>query len=120
MFTDFATAAPTFDVAVDADGIVWFTQTDGQIGRLDPASGNPATAIDVPGDPPELNVASDGAVLFTERFVPQAVGRVDPATDAVTLFPADGGPEDIAAAADGSMWFTRSDGDNIEQITPAV
>jgi virginiamycin B lyase len=47
------------------------------------------------------------------------VGRINPATNAVTLFPVDGGPEDIAPAADGSMWFTRSTAENIARITPA-
>ncbi len=37
----------------------------------------------------------------------------------MTLFPVDGGPEDIAPAADGSMWFTRSTGGNIARITPS-
>jgi CRP-like cAMP-binding protein len=37
----------------------------------------------------------------------------------VRLFPADRGPEDIAPAADGSMWFTRSTAGNIARITPS-
>ncbi len=37
----------------------------------------------------------------------------------MTLFPVDGGPEDIAPAGpDGSMWFTRSTGGNIARISP--
>ncbi len=56
---------------------------------------------------------------FIERFAPQAVGRLDPDTNNMTLFPADGGPEDIAPAEpDGSMWFTRSTGGNIARISP--
>src|SRR5919112_5201762 len=106
------------DVAVGANDIVWFTDANGQIGRLDPATGV-VTEIDVEGFPREINIASDGAVWFTERFTPQAVGRINPATNAVTLFPVDGGPEDIAPAADGSMWFTRSTAGNIAKITPA-
>jgi virginiamycin B lyase len=58
-------------------------------------------------------------VWFIERFAPQAVGRLDPDTNNMTLFPADGGPEDIAPAEpDGSMWFTRSTGGNIARISP--
>lgn len=118
VFSEFATTSPTFDVAVGSDGIVWFTRTDGQIGRLNPTTGS-VTAIDVEGDPREINIASDGAVWFTERFAPQAVGRIDPATNNVRLFPADGGPEDIApAGSDGSMWFTRTTGGNIARISP--
>ena len=118
-FTEFpAPNRVPLDVAVAANGIVWFTDANGQIGRLDPATGV-VTEIDVDGFPREINVASDGAVWFTERFAPQAVGRIDPATNAVTLFPVDGGPEDIAPAADGSMWFTRSTAGNIGRITSA-
>jgi virginiamycin B lyase len=36
----------------------------------------------------------------------------------VRLFQVGGGPEDIAPAADGSMWFTRFDAGNIVRITP--
>jgi streptogramin lyase len=117
VFSEFATTSPTFDVAVAPNGIVWFTEGDGRIGRLNPATGV-ITEIDVDGFPREINVASDVAVWFTERFSPQAVGRINPATNAVRLFPVDGGPEDIAPAADGSMWFTRSTAGNIARITP--
>jgi virginiamycin B lyase len=118
-FTQFPAANTVpLDVTVGADGIVWFTDANGQIGRLDPTTGV-VSEIDVDGFPREINIASDGAVWFTERFTPQAVGRINPATNAVTLFPADGGPEDIAPAGpDGSMWFTRTTGGNIARISP--
>ena len=96
---------------------MWFTDANGQIGRLDPTTGG-VTEIDVEGFPREINIASDGAVWFTEQFS-QAVGRINPATNAAELFPVDGGPEDIAPAADGSMSVTRSTAGNIARITPA-
>ena len=122
-FTEFpAPNTVPLDVAVAENGIVWFTDANGQIGRLDPATGI-VTEIDVEGFPREINIASDGAVWFTERFAPQAVGRIDPVdpdTNNVTLFPVDGGPVDIAPAGpDGSMWFTRTTGGNIARISPA-
>ena len=118
-FTEFpAPNSVPLDVAVGSDGIVWFTDGNGQIGRLDPTTGI-VTEIDVEGFPREINIASDGAVWFTERFNPQAVGRLDPDTNNINLFPADGGPEDIVPAGpDGSMWFTRSTGGNIARISP--
>ena len=118
-FTEFpAPDTIPLDVAVAENGILWFTDANGQIGRLDPDTGV-ITEIDVDGLPREINIASDGAVWFTERFTPQAVGRIDPDTNNVTLFPADGGPEDIAPAGpDGSMWFTRTTGGNIARISP--
>src|SRR5215218_5968339 len=65
-FTEFPTptaGSTPLDVAVDANGIVWFTEgfdgrADGQIGRLDPATGL-ITEIDVDGLPREINIASD-------------------------------------------------------------
>jgi streptogramin lyase len=116
-FTEFlAPNTVPLDVAVAVNGIVWFTDANGQIGRLDPTT-RVVTEIDVEGFPREINIASDGAVWFTERFAPQAVGRINPATNAVTLFPVDGGPEEIAPAADGSMWFTRSTAGNIVRMS---
>ncbi|HJQ27881.1 MAG TPA: hypothetical protein VJ827_00955 [Rubrobacter sp.] len=125
-FTAFPTPASSgntdpLDVAVAPDGIVWFTEGLGQIGRLDPATGA-ITEIDVEGLPREINIASDGAVWFTQRFPPQGVGRIapvpNPVAGDVTFFPVDGGPLDIAPAADGSMWFTRTTAGNIARITP--
>jgi streptogramin lyase len=37
----------------------------------------------------------------------------------VTLFAVDGGPEDIAPAADGSMWVTHSTAGNLARMTPS-
>lgn len=113
------------DIAVDADGIVWFADqvlvdpvtVQGVIGRLDPADGA-VTRFNVDGLPREINIATDRAVWFTERFTPQGVGRLDPTTGNSTVFAVDGGPEDIAPAADGSMWFTRSTAGSIAQIAP--
>ena len=55
---------------------------------------------------------------FTETFTPQGVGRLDPATGKSTVFAVDGGPEEIAPAAGGSMWFTRTTAGNIARISP--
>jgi sugar lactone lactonase YvrE len=116
-FTEFlALNTVPLDVAVAVNGIVWFTDANGQIGRLDPTT-RVVTEIDVEGFPCEINIASDGAVWFTERFAPQAVGRINPATNAVTLFPVDDGPEEIAPAVDGSMWFIRSTAGNIVRMS---
>src|SRR5215211_1962569 len=58
VFSEFATTSPTFDVAVASNGIVWFTRTDGQIGRLNPTNGR-VTSIYIDTDTPEINIASD-------------------------------------------------------------
>ena len=109
--------ATPLHVAVDQAGLVWYTDANGFIGRLDPATGVVTTTA-VEGFPRQITIAADGTVWFSERFS-QAVGRLDPATGAVVLFPLDGGPEGIAPAADGSVWVTRTTAGNIVRITPA-
>jgi streptogramin lyase len=113
------------DVAVDSQGIVWFTGTDangeGQIGRLNPATGA-VTATPVAGSSPgHIAIASDGKVWFTDRFN-HRVGYLDPSnrnqvTQFGTLTP-NAGPQDIAAANDGSMWFAQVGVGNVARITP--
>jgi virginiamycin B lyase len=125
-FTQFVVPTPganPFDVAVAANGIVWFTEFHAnQIGRLDPATGV-IIETRVQGDARQIAIASDGTVWFTERFS-HAVGRLDPSTPEpfeVTEFPTltpNAGPEDIAAAPNGAMWFTQANADNIARITP--
>jgi streptogramin lyase len=123
-FTSFSLGAlssgPT-DVAVDAQGDVWFGATDSDnqdfIGELDPEAGT-TTRTSVTAVPRSIDIATDGKVWFTARFTPQAVGYVDPGNGTTQVFPMDGGPEGIAAAADGSMWFTRTTGGSVAQITP--
>lgn len=63
-------------------------------------------------------MAADGQVWFTMRFTPQGVGRLDPATGTVTVFPVTAtGPQDIAASSDGSLWFTQTTKGNIARIS---
>ena len=70
--------------------------------------------------PRDITVATDGQVWFTARFTPQAVGRLNPSTNAVTLFPvANTGPAGIAASPDGSVWFTQETAGNVARITNA-
>jgi virginiamycin B lyase len=117
-FTQFPVSQPA-DVAVDAAGIVWFTAPDEPgIGRLDPQTGALSlTATE--GFPREIAVAANGEIWFTERFVPLAVGRLDPATNTVTEFPVTPGvgPEGITASPDGSIWFTQTTKGNVARIT---
>ena len=116
-FTRFDVSEP-HDVAVDAAGIVWFTAPlDNAIGRLDPVTG--AVTLTPTGVfPRSITVATDGQVWFTARFVPQGVGRLNPATSEVTVFPLTNvGPEGIAAAPDGSVWFTQTTKGNAARIT---
>jgi len=121
-FTQFLVPEPA-DVAVDSLGRVWFTAPlDGDIDRLDPATGA-VSSTDAGGlIPRALAVATDGQVWFTARFTPQGVGRLNPNTSphVVTTFPLTNvGPEGMAASPDGSMWFTQTTKGNIASIDNA-
>jgi streptogramin lyase len=119
------------DVAVDAAGNAWFTQPGdvnapgtSNIGRIDAATGvvttTPTTDGSITVAPRGITVASDGQVWFTARFTPQAVGRLDPSNNSVTLFPVtDTGPSGIAAGPDGSVWFAQETKGNAARITNA-
>jgi streptogramin lyase len=120
------------DVAVDAAGNAWFTQPGdvnapgtSNIGRIDAATGAVTTTPTTNGSttvaPHSITVASDGQVWFTARFTPQAVGRLNPAGGALTLFftPSNPGPEGIAASPDGRVWFTQTTKGNIASIDNA-
>ena len=129
-FTPFPVSDPG-DVAADAAGNAWFTQpgdvnTPGtsNIGRIDAATGALTTTPTTDGSttvaPRDLTVAADGQVWFTARFTPQAVGRLNPADNSVTLFTVSNtGPSGIAASPDGSVWFTQETSGNAARITNA-
>jgi streptogramin lyase len=129
-FTSFPVTDPG-DVAVDAAGNAWFTQPGdvnapgtSNIGRIDAATGavtrTPTTDGSTTVAPRDLTVATDGQVWFTARFTPQAVGRLNPSTNAVTLFlVTNTGPSGIAASPDGTVWFTQEINGNAARITNA-
>jgi streptogramin lyase len=129
-FTSSAVSDPS-DVAVDAAGNAWFAQPGdtnapgtSNIGRIDAATGIVTTFPTTDGSttvaPRHVTVAADGQVWFAARFTPQAVGRLNPSTRGVTLFPvANTGPSDIAASPDGTVWFTQETAGNAARITNA-
>jgi virginiamycin B lyase len=104
------------DVAVAADGVVWYTaQPTGQLGRLDPST----AAIDlIPlgagAAPHGVIVGPDGAPWVTDGGT-NAIVRVDPRTRTVKRWPL---PENRGAAnlntaafdRRGRLWFTGQAG----------
>jgi streptogramin lyase len=129
-FTSFPVSDPA-DVAVDVAGNAWFTQPGdvnapgtSNIGRIDAATGavtaTPTTDGSTTVAPRGITVAADGQVWFTARFTPQAVGRLNPSNNSVTLFPVTNtGPSGIAASPDGTVWFTQETLGNAARITNA-
>jgi streptogramin lyase len=115
-FTSIAPPTPNSnpgDIAVDANGVVWFAETSplpGAIASYDPAA-NVFTETPVPagaGFPSSVAVAADGTVWYA-KAQGDRVGRLDPVTREITEFPVGAGdrPAEIAASPDGSLWFTQ-------------
>jgi virginiamycin B lyase len=104
------------DVAVSADGIVWYTaQGGGALGRLDPRTG--AVKQIKLGDrsaPHGVVIGPDGAPWVTDGGL-NAIVRVDPRTEQVKTFPL---PRDKGYAnlntltfdKNGVVWFTGQAG----------
>ncbi|HLE92059.1 MAG TPA: hypothetical protein VI753_12995, partial [Anaerolineales bacterium] len=104
------------DVAPAPDGTVWYTaQHSGELGRLDPATGETHHIPLGPGSSPHgVIVGPDGAPWITDSGL-NAIVRVDPQTEDVQTFPlpADGGYTNLNTAVfdrDGLLWFTGQSG----------
>jgi virginiamycin B lyase len=104
------------DVAVGADGIVWYTaQGSGHLGRLDPATGKvDLIPLGAGATPHGVIIGPDGAPWVTESGT-NAIVRVDPQTRAVRGWPL---PEGRGYAnlntatfdRRGRLWFTGQNG----------
>src|SRR6202166_4476880 len=104
------------DVAPAVDGGVWFTgQTQGFLGRFDPASGKlEKIPLGRGAAPHGVIVGADGAAWVTEGGQ-NAIARVDQATKDVKLFPL---PKEFSNAnlntltfdKTGIVWFTGQSG----------
>jgi virginiamycin B lyase len=104
------------DVAPAADGGVWYTaQRSGELGWLDPASGDVReVGLGAGSAPHGVIVGPDGAPWITDSGL-NAIVRVDPDTERVTYYPL---PSSAAGAnlntaafdGDGVLWFTGNAG----------
>ena len=104
------------DVAVGADGIVWYTaQRDGKLGRLDPTTGKvDLIPLGRGASPHGVIIGPDGAPWVTEGGT-NAIVRVDPTTRAVKSWPMPEGRPYLnlnTASFDkrGRIWFTGQSG----------
>lgn len=104
------------DVAPAADGGVWYTaQGSGELGWLDPATGETRHISLGPGSAPHgVIVGPDGAPWITDGGL-NAIVRVDPASGQVETFPlpADRANANLNTAAfdgKGILWFTGQNG----------
>jgi len=104
------------DIAVGADGIVWYTaQRDGKLGRLDPTTGKAELVPLGRGAAPHgVIIGPDGAPWVTESGT-NAIVRVDPKTREVKSWPL---PEargyvnlnTLTFDRRGRVWFTGQNG----------
>jgi virginiamycin B lyase len=104
------------DVAVTDDGTVWYTaQGSGELGRLDPTTGEIAEIPLGDGSRPHgVIVGPDGAPWITDGGL-NAIVRVDSSTSEVRSFPL---PPDAPDAnlntavfdEEGTLWFTGQSG----------
>ncbi|MGI9145422.1 MAG: Vgb family protein [Chloroflexota bacterium] len=102
------------DVWPAADGGVWYTaQRSGQLGWLDPSSGQTRQVALGPGSAPHgVIVGPDGAPWVTDGGL-NAIVRVDPDAQAVQVFPLSGRNANLNTAtfdASGKLWFTGQNG----------
>ena len=104
------------DVAPAPDGTIWYTaQGSGELGRLDPNTGN-TRHIDLgSGSAPHgVIVGPDGAPWITDGGL-NAIVRIDPVTEEIKIFPL---PEKYVNAnlntatfdQNGILWFTGQSG----------
>ena len=67
-----------------------------------------------------VNIAagSDGNLWFTEYYG-NKIGRINPATGAITEYPVSGSSWGITAGPDGNLWFIERSGNKIGRINPS-
>ena len=104
------------DVAPALDGSVWYVaQRSGELGRLDPATGNVRRIkLGDKSHPHGVIVGPDGAPWITDGGL-NAIVRVDPLTEKVSVYPLPSGREGAnlnTATFDkrGVLWFTGQSG----------
>ncbi|HZD55122.1 MAG TPA: hypothetical protein VE136_00240 [Anaerolineales bacterium] len=113
------------DVAPAADGSVWYTaQRSGELGRLDPSTGETVHIPLGPGSAPHgVIIGPEDAPWITDGGL-NAIVRVDPQSEAVQTFPlpSDRGNANLNTAAfdgNGVLWFTGQNG-IYGRLDPAV
>jgi virginiamycin B lyase len=104
------------DVAVAVDGRVWYTaQGSGELGRLDPATGEvEEVSLGDGARPHGVIVGPDGAAWVTDGGL-NAIVRVDSVSLAIDVFRLPAGREDAnlntaVFDGDGTLWFTGQAG----------
>ena len=105
--TEFPPSAPARNIALGADGNLWFTEPgDSALGR----STNGGTIVEFPvptssSGPWDLTQGPDGNIWFTER-TGNNIGFVTPGGK-ITEYATPASPYGITKGPDGNVWFTE-------------
>ncbi len=112
------------DIAVGANGMLWYTQQDAnQIGRFDPAT-VVFKEYDIPtveSLPSRITTDDQGNLWFTEHYG-NRVARFEVASETFTEFPIptpSSRPSGIAVDSIGQVWFLETQGNKLGLLTPA-
>ncbi len=105
-------------ITAGPDGNLWFTESDGWIGRMTPQGEVLSLRFRAP-EPEYMILGPDGNFWFTEYYR-DMIGRMTPQGQ-LQEFPTLKGshPDTITTGSDGNLWFTENLGGNIGRITPA-
>ena len=115
--------------AIDAQGNVWYSeQASNYIGRFDPATEKFTTyPLGASAAPQDLVFDTSGRLWFTEFTSNGKIGRLDPASGAITTWNvpdlAPGAhpyPFSLVALPNGQIWFGDLSGGAIGRLDPAT
>ena len=133
VFTEYSLGITNSDpagVTLGPDGNLWFTDPNNNaVGMFNPNTGKAGEfAMPQSNQPPTgIVTGPDGNIWFGYGKPPEGgipakpggIGRINPATDAITTFPLSAGPSGIAVGSDGNIWFTYFGAvDNIGNVNP--
>jgi virginiamycin B lyase len=110
-----------YQIAVGADGALWFTEfSKNRIGRITTSGAFSQYNVHTANSNPNgIFAGTDHAMWFTERTASK-IGRIDINTHDVTEFATPSGlaqPRDIVKGPDGALWFTEYGANRIGRIT---
>src|ERR1039458_578086 len=132
--TEFSAEGVTpLNIALGAEGNMWFTYGGGAkgIGKITPGGKitkyeigpSPAHGGNSGATPYGIALGANGNMWFTDNGSTKTIGEITPEGSITEFSPglsAGSDPEGIALGADGNMWFTNTGAGNIaiEKITP--
>ena len=105
------------------NGLLWFTGQRGVYGRLDPATGEMAVFDDPAGRGPYGITSTPSGEIWYASLAGSHIGRVDPATDAVTIVepPTAGqGARRVWSDTHGRVWVSEWDAGQVGVHDPAT